>query len=272
MYDKVYLIPSYKCNLNCPHCDIHNIKEIFNEDNFFTILKQIESKEVILFGGEPLLNKQIFKRCIETNKITSISTNLLLLDEEYIELIKKYKINIATSWNPKRFSELEYHIWKEKLKLLSKNHLSCTVLITLTQDLFDYDDTDLTMIFQEIDNTSAVDGIQFEHLVDNKMPSNFHQKADEWLCKWYYKWNFKIKNITFEQINNWCFDCSKVYTLKPSGNLVKGCPQFSKAIICEDCLTCSLSNICKPCSLQQNCSFPKGLYDLINNNMVKNGE
>jgi len=269
MLDKVYVIPSYKCNLNCPHCDIHNYKDTFNEDDFFNTLNNLESKEIILFGGEPLLNKHIFKKCIETNKFTGISTNLLLLDNEYIEYIKNYGLYIATSWNPNRFTDLEYCIWKEKLKLLSKNNLSCIVLITLTQDLFDYDMKDLISIFQELDNTSAIDGIQFEHLVDNNLPKDFHKKADEWLCKLYNIWNFKIKNITFKQVNNWCFNCSNVYTLKPSGQLLKGCPQYSKPIICNECLTCNLAKICHPCSLQMNCSFPKQLYKLINNDILK---
>lgn len=264
MFDKVYLIPSYKCNLNCPHCDIHNYKDTFNEDVFFETFNNIDSNEFVLFGGEPLLNKHIFKKCVETGKITSLSTNLLLLDEEYIELIKKYNLNIATSWNPKRFNELEYQIWKEKLKLLSKNHLSCIVLITLTQDLIDYNKTDLILILQEIDNTSAVKGIQFEHLVDDNLSEDFHKKVDAWLCEWYGNWNFKMKNIIFEQVNNWCFNCSNVYTLKPSGQLIKGCPQFTKATLCNECLTCKLSKICHPCSLQKTCSFPKQLYKLIN--------
>ena len=267
MYDKVYLIPSYKCNLNCPHCDIHKIKESFNEDNFFHILNQIESKEMILFGGEPLLNKDVFKKCLQTNKITSVSSNLLLLDDEYISLIKDYNLALATSWNPHRFNDEQYQLWLNNLKILSKNNLSCIVLITLTQDLFDYDVKKLTAIFQEIDNTSAVDGIQFEHLVDETLPSEFHTKADKWLCEWYNRWNFKIKNITFEQVNNWCFNCSNVYTLKPTGVLAKGCPQFTKATYCHECLNCQLSKICRPCSLQHICSFPKGLYNLINNDI-----
>ena len=44
MLDKVYVIPSYKCNLNCPHCDIHNYKDTFNEDDFFNTLKEVVKK------------------------------------------------------------------------------------------------------------------------------------------------------------------------------------------------------------------------------------
>lgn len=267
MYNKVYIIPSYKCNLNCPHCDIHNFKDEFNEDKFFNVLNKIESNEIILFGGEPLLNKNIFNKCINTNKITSISTNLLLINEEYIESIKKHNINIATSWNPKRFNELEYQIWKQKLKLLKKYNLSCIVLITLTQDLFDLDLNSFKLILKEIDETEAVDGIQFEHLVDNNLNSSFHQKADEWLCQWFNNWNYKMENMIEHQINHWCHDCSKIFTLKPSGQLIKGCPQYTNAIICEECYTCNLAKICRPCMLQKTCSFPKRLYELINTSM-----
>lgn len=267
MYDKVYIIPSYKCNLNCPHCDIHNFKDEFNEDNFFNVLNQIKSKEIILFGGEPLLNKSIFIKCLKANHITSLSTNLLLLDDEYINYIKSYNLSIATSWNPNRFNKVEYKCWIEKLKLLKKNNLSCIVLITLTQDLFNYDINKLKLLLKEIDETNAVEGIQFEHLVDNNLSADFHQQADKWLCQWVNNWHYKMKNIIFEQIKNWCHNCSNIYTLKPSGNLIKGCPQFVNATICEECLNCKLVKICKPCELQKTCSFPKQLYKLINNDI-----
>lgn len=271
MHDKVYIIPTYKCNLNCPHCDIHKFEDNFNADNFFNALNNLESEECVLFGGEPLLNKEIFKKCLSTNKITSVSSNLLLLDDEYIELFKKYNLFIATSWNPNRFTDENYKLWLEKLKLLKENNLSCFVLITLTQDLFDYDKEKLISIFNEIDKTGAVDEIQFEHLVSDNLEPNFHEKADEWLCQWFNNWNFKMKNRIESMVKNWCFECSNTYTLKPSGELTKGCPQYKRPEICTECYSCKLAKICRPCSLQTKCSFPKRLYGLININNNKHG-
>lgn len=267
MLNKVYVIPSYKCNLNCPHCDIHNFKDNFNEDNFFNTLNNTEAKEFILFGGEPLLNKSLFHKCLETNKITSISTNLLLLDRDSLNAFKEHNLSISTSWNPFRFNDIEYRLWLHNLKLIKTNGLTCIVLITLTQDLFDYDHQQLLQIFQQIDDTNAVDGIKFEHLVDDNLDKDFHKKADEWLCQWFNNWDFHMENMIEKQVKNWCFDCSQIYTLKPNGDLTKGCPQYSKAIICEECLGCNLAKICRPCSLQKTCSFPKHLYELINTNM-----
>lgn len=268
MFDKVYIIPTYKCNLDCPHCDIHKRKDNYNEDNFFTSLNNIDSKEYILFGGEPLLNRPLFKRCVESNKITSLSSNLLLLDEEYIELIKRYNLSIATSWNPHRFNDLEYYIWLSKLKLLTKNGLSCIVLITLTEDLIKMDKKEFLSILREIDNTKAVDGIQFEHLVDNNIDiKKLHKKADKWLCEIHKYWDYHMENMIEEQVKHWKLNCSNICTITPDGTIKKGCPQYTETNINEECYKCSLVNICKPCVLQKSCSFPKQLYELINTNI-----
>ncbi|WP_439647480.1 radical SAM protein [Brucepastera parasyntrophica] len=52
-------------------------------------------------GGEPLLNKDLVKKIIalsnNTNTIVSINTNLTLLDDDFIEFLKKSETRILTS-------------------------------------------------------------------------------------------------------------------------------------------------------------------------------
>ena len=88
MLDKLYVIPTYKCNLSCSHCDLHKRDIAFKAKSFLKQLNNIEAKEVILFGGEPSFYQDRLAKCLKTNKITSISTNLL-----YSECIP-YTLNI----------------------------------------------------------------------------------------------------------------------------------------------------------------------------------
>lgn len=255
----LYIIPNYECNLNCPHCDVHNKKIKYNEEEFFNKLNTLSFKNGIVFGGEPLLYKDRFKKVIRTNKISSISTNLLLLDKEIVELLNEYNVSIATSWNPLRFNKEEEDIWFEKLMLID----SCTILITLTDDLITMDFEKFKNILRKIDNTNNVDGILFEQLLSDDTTEEFYNRVDEWLIKMYKNWDYTMKNFISDKVLNWKCDCSKTYTLEPNGLLRKGCPQATKLNIQQQCLVCPLSNICQPCVLQNHCTFPKNLYKIV---------
>ena len=94
--------------------------------------------------------------------------------------------------------------------------------------------------------------------------NEYHQKADDFLCKIYKEWRWKFNNFIVERIKNWNCNCSSVATIEPDGKVKVGCPQYTGNInIRKECLDCSLANICNPCYLQQSCSFPKKLYQLI---------
>ena len=256
----LYAIPTYNCNLNCQHCDLHLKKDEYNEEKFIKALNDIEESEITLFGGEPLLYKDRFKKCVETNKITSVSTNLLLLDREYIELFKKYNLNIATSWNLFRFNEKQYKQWLEKLELLEKYDLKCIILITLTDDLLSYNIEKFLQMLDEWNLIKSIDGILFEHLIDDNATQELHIRADEWLCRLHNYWEYDFENLIEKRIKNWDCDCSKIKTLMPNGEIKNGCPQYEKSFVIDKCFNCDLVNICRPCRLQNKCSFPQKLY------------
>ena len=255
----LYIIPNYECNLNCPHCDVHNKKVDYDEEKILNQISTLSFKNGIVFGGEPLLYKDRLKKIIQTNKITSVSTNLLLLDKEIVDLLKEYNVSIATSWNPLRFNNTQEEKWFKKLSLLD----DCTVLITLTEDLITMDMEYFKNILKKMDETNAIEGILFEQLLSDDATEEFYNKVDEWLVKIHNIWNFKMKNFITDKVLNWKCDCSKTYTLEPNGILKKGCPQNNGIIIQQQCLVCPLSNICQPCVLQKKCTFPKKLYNLI---------
>lgn len=106
---KIVICPTFSCNLRCVYCfeslDIRKSSQVMsieNINNIFThidtILKEnkLESYEVELFGGEPLLpityeaNKRIFELCRERGKFISIISNGTHINY-YADLLQEYK-------------------------------------------------------------------------------------------------------------------------------------------------------------------------------------
>ena len=83
----LYVIPNYECNLKCSHCDIKDLKCEYNEEALIKAITENTYDEVILFGGEPTLYYDRLKTCIDTGKITSITTNLIGLTSDKYDLI-----------------------------------------------------------------------------------------------------------------------------------------------------------------------------------------
>lgn len=82
------LMPHSACNCRCVMCDIwkgnKNAKQLTEEDiqNLLKSLKQLDTKRVVMSGGEALLNKNFFRFCEilkqKDIKITLLSTGLTL--------------------------------------------------------------------------------------------------------------------------------------------------------------------------------------------------
>lgn len=117
---KLAINVSNSCNLNCEYCyaeggnygaknenmDIHTVKTTL--DRFYSEYKKI--KDILIFGGEPLLNIPAIKYICEyihkkfkDNKsdtpILNIVTNGTIISDEIINLINRYKINITVSFD-----------------------------------------------------------------------------------------------------------------------------------------------------------------------------
>ena len=106
---KIVICPTFSCNLRCVYCfesldirksskvmDIRDIDNIFNHIDTILKEKNLESYEVELFGGEPLLpityeaNKHIFELCRERGKFISIISNGTHINY-YEELLNEYR-------------------------------------------------------------------------------------------------------------------------------------------------------------------------------------
>src|SRR6266478_4541675 len=84
----VILMPHSACNCRCVMCDIwkdnKNLKQLTEKDisGLITSLKKFGTQQVVMSGGEALLNPNFFKLCeiLQKNKIkvSLLSTGLLL--------------------------------------------------------------------------------------------------------------------------------------------------------------------------------------------------
>lgn len=264
MSKKVYALITEQCNLSCPHCNIRMKDESFNANKFTRVLKDFNGL-IVIFGGEPTLHQDRLFDCIINipeirAKIQSISTNLIILNDELITLYEQLKF-IASSWNPNRFTHSEYARWLTNINILEGHDVHVSVLVTLTEDLFTYG-VDRFMSMISTWNHSVISDIRFEYLVADGLTKAYYEAADRWLCEVYSKWTCKIP-MDISNVKNWYFDCSETYTLYPDGTLVNRCPNHRYANVPVECYTCDRSDICRPCCLHDLCSFPKNLYRLI---------
>jgi sulfatase maturation enzyme AslB (radical SAM superfamily) len=260
----LYAVVTNHCNLSCRHCNIKDSADSYDEDKFLSRIKEYDG-DITLFGGEPTLYKERLMKVLSTNKITSISTNLINLDDD---LIKQYKdIYVATSWNHSRFIDAQYQIWLRNLKTLEAHGITCMVLITLTDDLINSNINDfINMVKLWAKEYKAIDSIMFEQLIDNDKTEDFYRLVDEWLCRIYKLWkenDIEIENSILYKLGNWKHDCTQISTLYPDGSTVQGCPHRSRIYVPSKCLTCSAVSKCRPCRLQQHCTYPKKLAQLV---------
>lgn len=123
-FQSLYLITTTSCNLDCEYCfyrssfskslNKHQNMSISTAkmaiDKFYNIVKNniIDDhywQQITFYGGEPLLNKELLKFAIPyaktkfNDEYTSlvINTNILLLDEEILNLFKKYNVEVQVS-------------------------------------------------------------------------------------------------------------------------------------------------------------------------------
>ena len=257
-----YVCPSYKCNLRCDHCEIRTrrSKETRYGEKVLATLKKLDTDEddiVVYFGGEPMLNKFQFGTILSSGKITCVSTNLLLLDDDCLRWLERTenKPAIATSWNPERFTTTQYYTWLNNMDVIINRGFDVKVLITLTPSLFGEPMNEFISILDDIEDTGCTKFL-FEPYVGKH---EYHDAADKWLCDFVDAYKGNMENCIIEKLSNWHCNCEETYTIEPTGELKKGCPQFHGVNIPTECLTCENGHVCRPCVLQKTCSYPKRL-------------
>ena len=266
--DTIYVTPWYECNLHCPHCEVSKRKIEYQEGKFLSTLKTLEAKNFVLFGGEPTLHLDKFQKILETKKINSVSSNIVVHNTELTKtliapLFQEYNVSLATSWNYTRFSKKQVNLWLDNLWHFYANRVDILILITLTEDLI-RDGMNSVLEVLWVLETMGINKFLFEPYIGEK---EIHKEADEWLCKFHDMYTGGMRNLLEEKLDNWKCSCNNVFTLNPDGVLYKGCPDsLDKTLsVCEECLICNLVDKCQPCMLQSHCSYPKKLEEKLRN-------
>lgn len=268
---QIYVVPSWDCNLLCPHCTVRNKPDTYNEKLFLEQLNKLALQypdgNFILHGGEPTLHFNRLVTLLNTGIITSITTNCTISNDSVYDIINAHDISTATSWNTHRFLTEDLFLqWLSNIKKLKNTPI---VLITL--------DTDLIKLPIEIFinklkamQTAGIQEIVFEPLVDNSKDNAFQDEVDTWLCNitdilHSLPW-FKMKNRIEDMILRWDYRCNSI-TLLPEGIYRAGCILGTDCNkILNECLLCDFAKVCKPCVLHTRCSFYPKFYNKIKNN------
>ena len=264
----LYAIPTYHCNLCCPHCHIRDNSETFNNQEFMDKLNNFDGK-IILFGGEPTVHLDRMFNILESNKahgkskIRNLATNLMILNDELISIYKEMDF-IGTSWNRNRFTPEQYSVWLSNCDKLEKENITAALLITITEDLMEWG-VDRFMFTASQWNSKVLPKIRFEHYIGDDNTPEYYPRVDQWLSNLYQRWTLPIKVETVERLDSWYFNCDNIYTLLPNGKMINSCPNglYVQKKVPNECLSCSNAVMCRPCRLQSCCSYPKTLNQLV---------
>lgn len=144
------------CNLACPYCyehpqrDAGNFKKNYNEDAVKQALSD-EGGTFTIFGGEPLLAsiehlESMWKWGFEKYRQNGIQTNATLINDEHIELFRKYNVHVGISMDGP--GALNDSRWRTNLedtreatqkseqnlyRLIKHNEINCSLIVTLYQ-------------------------------------------------------------------------------------------------------------------------------------------
>lgn len=143
-----------RCNLNCKHCYVksRNITNEISRERGIKIIEEAKEagiKTIDLVGGEPLLFpyiKEYIQKSKELGMNISITSNLLLLNEEFIKIFKENDVYVYVSLDGS--SEGIHEMMRGKntfnktiqnLGLLAKNDIPFSLIFSISS--INYQDT-----------------------------------------------------------------------------------------------------------------------------------
>ncbi len=152
---RVHFYYTTKCNLNCAHCfskdsEVYGSEMSFEEKiKMLDEMKELGITEILIGGGEPFTKTDFpdfVEACLERSIVTKVFTNGLLLTNELIQRMSKWKIKYL-SVSVDGYSNEEYalvrgvsngiDIIKENIKKL-KEKCNFTIAISITVNSHNY--------------------------------------------------------------------------------------------------------------------------------------
>lgn len=276
--EEIYICPSFKCNIACKHCTLHNDYKktsISNIIDTLDFIKNFSTNQLSydLFGGEPLLNSMDDIKLLlsHMNGEKQISTNLLLFDKKWTDIFKEFD-TINTSFDTSRFFNHDIlNVWENKLNQIRCLNIPINIMTVLNNELINtYTPKEFVKLMTERFKPYSID---FEYHIGSDCDDK--QALDNWLLDLYknglddsvyFRQYHKIKRSIYTDGSIKYIDCSKSLTILPNGNVHKYCAYYENDILKSKCYTCRYFKYCNGgCPLVNKCTYPISLHEEIIN-------
>jgi radical SAM protein with 4Fe4S-binding SPASM domain len=171
--ERVDWLITEKCNLTCRHClqnsSLKKENKIFDLSLLNSVFEEMERMDIEtlkITGGEPLLAnnaKAIFKLLIDKSFEKTILTNLMLIDDEWIDIFKNKSFHLSTSIDGCNELSHDYirgkgsfNILVNKLKILKLHAIPFASTVTINP--FNMKELDLVsdFIFNELESKKII--------------------------------------------------------------------------------------------------------------------
>lgn len=251
-----YFVLSEQCNMACKYCFLGNSNVISNKVTNYPMTKKTalsalkffaeqtksnetyfnERKEIIFYGGEPLINFETLKYVVEQCKIMQLNgdissdinfsmvTNGTLLDTEKISFLKEHNVNMSISIdgvdeesNSNRVDKNGNSVYRKivtAIELLNKMNMPFGLSITLTNEAMSSTDKMIELV-----KKYNISGISFNILYQTKeicLTDDYYKKATEFIIEFYkharengiYEDRIMRKIKAFSNEDLYLFDCA----------------------------------------------------------------
>lgn len=226
--DTLYLVLSQDCNLHCKYCFaplLNSEKARFTSINvikkgidFWIRLLPKDSLRrglyIILYGGEPLLNKEGVEYAIKyvrdrqsktklKHSVVHIflDTNAILLNKRIAQLCKKYDVEVTIGLDGPKSINDKYRIYKngkgtflkviDKINLLRKIDVPVYISMVITPELLDYDVDLLVQLISRLGiryiGFNKIRGKALFNIIGEGNINRYLRRADNFLINFWQK-------------------------------------------------------------------------------------
>ena len=157
--DRIMVVvrPTELCNAGCVYCSSYKshakpemslalVETLYHQLRDYAAQARIRHLTFLWHGGEPLLmTRDFFRRAWELGQSDNgmtinhlVQTNLLLIDAEWLELFRQFKVGLGTSVDPLdgirilKDGRQQYQDWLEKLLLICESGQNIGIVFTAT--------------------------------------------------------------------------------------------------------------------------------------------
>lgn len=265
------IVLTESCTRKCPFCTLEQsnyTESIQNIEKYHQLILYNQKKrgnknyDISLFGGEPLLNIDGIKKCVELfdkeNCEITLYTNADLIDKIYSEdFLKRINVQIST-----------YDIFKDEQKYIDiVNSLNCKTI----QFAYTFSDVDIDRIYDFINICESI-GVSYKTSISHTM-SSWNSISEDSLYKkifdfyLYYARRFYEKSFSlnlprsikkeFTQATDFLYNYTACIKTCISSNK----QVFSHGLLCGSCLKTFKKDIkneipdgCKNCDYKSVCT------------------